>query len=77
MSQNKYILPKWIRLRDDAQEKIHNEYLEAYTKPSENWKWFSQLVDYQEGCNRTSQFQTLKSRTIRFLIWLAEKVAKL
>ena len=77
MKEAKHILPKWIRFRDDAQAKIHQEYLDAYRNPSENWKWFSQLVDYQECCNRTSRFQTTKTRAIRFLIYLAEKIARL
>lgn len=78
MSRNKYILPKWIRLREEALPVLHQEYLDAYDKgASENWAWFSQLIDYQESCNRTSRFQTLKTRSIRFLLYLAEKIANL
>ena len=78
MSQNKYIVPKWIRLRDEALPLLDKEYQAAYDEgASEKWIWFVHLIDFQESCNRTSSYQTFKTRVVRFLLFLAEKVARL
>lgn len=78
MKEVKYILPKWIRLRDEALPLLDKEYQGAYDQgASDDWVWFVHLIDFQEACNRTSHFQTLKTRSIRFLLFLAEKIVTL
>ena len=75
-SQQRMVLPRWVRLTPEGQALVHREWLAAgENKASEGWLWFCDIVDYREGCNRTSRFQTWRTRLIRGLVWLAERIA--
>lgn len=70
------VLPRWVRLTPEGQERIHEEYLAAYHgKACKEWPWFCQVIDYHEACARTSFRQTWRTVAIQFLIFLAEKIA--
>lgn len=78
LRKERLLYPKWVRLKSGAQQKLNKEYLNSFENgASEKYLWFLDLVDYQESCDRTSRFQTLKTRAIRLLLFLAEKVAAL
>jgi hypothetical protein len=63
-------------LTPEGQERVHQEYLAAYDgQACKEWPWFCQVIDYREGCNRTSHHQTWRTVAIRLLIFLAEKIA--
>lgn len=75
-SVQQVVLPRWIRLTPEGQAAVHKEWLAAGdSKASAQWLWFCDIVDYREGCSRTSRFQTWRSRSIRALLWLAERIA--
>lgn len=73
----RFVLPRWVRLTEEGQRKVHEEYMKAgNNEASSEWIWFAtEIVDYREGCSRTSHWQTWRSRTIRLLMWLAERIA--
>jgi hypothetical protein len=75
-SDRRLVLPRWVRLTPEGQERIHEEYLAAYeSRACAEWSWFCNVIDYHEGCARTSRHQTWRTVAIRFLIFLAEKIA--
>jgi len=70
------VLPRWIRLTPEGQERVHQEWLRAFDSEARpEWKWFCGIVDFQEGCNRTSLKPNWRTRTIGALTWLAERIA--
>jgi|GEM_PF-3945996 len=73
---SRLVLPRWVRLTEEGHARVHEEYLAAYHgKACKEWPWFCQVIDYHEGCARTSLHQTWRSIAIRALIFLAEKIA--
>lgn len=74
-----FVLPRWVRLRPEGQRLLHEEYLKAAdSKASPEYIWFAtEIVDYREGCSRTSRYQPWQSwrtRVVRLLMWLAERI---
>jgi len=77
-AQDHFILPKWVRLTAEGEQVIHQEYIAAYDgRACREWPWFCQIVDYHEGCARTSLRQNWKTRAIRALLFLVEKIASI
>ena len=76
VASTSFVLPRWVRLTADGQRKVHEEYLKAGdSQASPEWIWFAtEIVDYREGCARTSHWQTWRTRTVRLLLWLVEKL---
>jgi len=75
LEKPKMILPRWIRLTSEGQQKVHAEWHKAYEgKADPAWTWFCDVIDYREGCARSSTFQGWRVRTVRFLLWLANKL---
>jgi hypothetical protein len=76
VGSSRLVLPQWVRLTKEGQKKLHAEYMQAgESKASPEWIWFAtEIVDYREGCARTSHWQTWRTRTVRLLLWLVEKL---
>jgi len=68
---------RWILLEREGQAELQRLYNSAGEhKPVANWVWLIDQFDFQESCQRASQFQTWRSRVRRVLLWTAEKLTE-
>lgn len=74
---DKQVIPRWIRIYPEGQKRIEKEWREAYSsekKPCDGYRYFFDVIDFQEACRRTSYSQTWRTRLARFLLWIVEKI---
>lgn len=70
------MITRWIRLTDEGIEILMKDLRRAQESQCSNeWEWFTNVLDYREMCHRNSHWQTWKMKLKRVLLFLVEKLS--
>ncbi len=63
------IFPRWVRITDYGQDRIRQVDCDGA-----EFSFLCQVIDYRESYRRYNRYQDWRTRSIRALLWIVEKL---